>query len=326
MYGTVDRLHTKLRRSGFTLVELLVVIAIIGILIALLLPAVQAAREAARRTQCSNNLKQIGLGLHNYHSARKAFPPGGVLRNNQGHSWWVLICPYVEETSIYQRFQSNTDTTGWVGDTGNAFNRAIVQNVFISFMRCPSSSLPMFGLDTPDQLNANVMSPTYAGVAGANDHSTSKAMPPPSAPGRLSFGGALIRVKAIPISKITDGTSSTLQVVEQSDFCKSVTGTLEDCRSDCWHGFPMGPGLGQPITERAFNTTTILHRVNEKSYAAVGVAGNCGPNRPFQSVHSGGAIALFCDGSVRFISETIAIQTLYDLANRDDGHAHTNDY
>src|SRR5688572_28592874 len=111
------RLHrVSLRRSGFTLVELLVVIAIIGILIALLLPAVQAAREAARRTQCSNNLKQIGLGLQNYHSAHKSFPPGGVLRNNQGHSWWLLICPYVEETSIYQRFQLNNDTTGWVGD------------------------------------------------------------------------------------------------------------------------------------------------------------------------------------------------------------------
>ncbi len=310
------------RLRGFTLVELLVVIAIIGILIALLLPAVQAAREAARRTQCKNNLKQIGLGLHNYHSANKKFPPGGVLKSNQGHSWWVLMCPYIEETSIYQRFQLTGATTGWVGDTGNAINRAIVSNVTIAFMRCPSSPLPMFGLDTPDQLNTNVMSPTYTGVAGATDHSTAKNMPPPSAPGRLSYGGVLIRDKAISAGKISDGTSHTLLVVEQSDFCIDAAGLQVDCRSDCWHGFPMGLG---PATERAFNTTTFLHRINEKSYSAFGVTGNCGPNRPFQSIHSGGGHGLLCDGSVRFVNETIVIQALYDLANRDDGRSQASD-
>ena len=316
----------RLSWRGFTLVELLVVIAIIGVLVALLLPAVQAAREAARRLQCTNNLKQIGLALHNYESAARTFPAGGISTATSGeahgHSWWVCILPYVEEGAIGDKFQTDAAITGWLGDTGNAYNRNLVSNVRFSFMRCPSSILPMFALDTADQSFANIMSPTYTGVSGATDHPTAKNMPPPSAPGRLSYGGILVRNQWIKIKHITDGTSHTLLVIEQSDFCTDSAGAQVDCRSDCWHGFTMGPGKN---TERAFNTTTFLHRINEKSYSAVGVAGNCGPNRPFQSAHSGGGMALLADGSVRFFDELMDIQPLYDLANRNDGHQQTSE-
>ena len=93
-------------RRGFTLVELLVVIAIIGILVALLLPAVQAAREAARRTQCTNNLKQLGLAVHNYENTNKELPPGGLTPTggSYGHSWWVRILPYIEQGNVYDKF------------------------------------------------------------------------------------------------------------------------------------------------------------------------------------------------------------------------------
>src|SRR5262245_43797851 len=93
------------RRDGFTLVELLVVIAIIGILIALLLPAVQAAREASRRSQCKNNLRQIGLALHSYHSARKALPPGsGYQQATFIPNWMTSVLPYMEERVLWEQF------------------------------------------------------------------------------------------------------------------------------------------------------------------------------------------------------------------------------
>ena len=97
------------RRRGFTLVELLVVIAIIGILVALLLPAIQAAREAARRTQCNNNLKQVGVALHNYHDTYKVLPPGG-LAGNPRLSWNVLILPFIEQQALHAlvNFEANT--------------------------------------------------------------------------------------------------------------------------------------------------------------------------------------------------------------------------
>ena len=110
--------------SAFTLVELLVVITIIGILIALLLPAVQAAREAARRMQCANNLKQVGVALLNYEHACGTFPPGGLtLPSSCGHSWWVRILPYVEQENIFDQFEQNGGS-GWIGGTNAYANRA----------------------------------------------------------------------------------------------------------------------------------------------------------------------------------------------------------
>jgi prepilin-type N-terminal cleavage/methylation domain-containing protein len=312
------------RPRGFTLVELLVVIAIIGILIALLLPAVQAARESARRTQCSNNLRQIGLALHTYENAAKTLPPGGLhtASGGYGHSWWVRILPNIEQDALYTQFDFQSNYTGWVGGDawgGNRKNRELLRGKMFSWMYCPSSTLPKLALNVPEHDFANIMSPTYTGVAGAKDHPTTKNKNPvQGVDGKISSGGVLIMLQAVPVGDITDGTSNTLAVVEQSDFCRDATGEEVDCRSDCFHGFPMGPG--DDGWQRAFNTTTVLHRLNEKSIGALGVPGNCGPNRAIQSVHSGGAQVLLADSSVRFLSESIPIQTLYNLANRDDGN------
>ncbi|HMC10910.1 MAG TPA: DUF1559 domain-containing protein [Pirellulaceae bacterium] len=101
-------MHPVLSRRAFTLVELLVVIAIIGVLVALLLPAVQAAREAARRMNCQSNLKQIGVALHNHHDVRLAFPPGAVNTGNNGTdtftTWSIEILPYMEQKALYERY------------------------------------------------------------------------------------------------------------------------------------------------------------------------------------------------------------------------------
>jgi len=135
----------KLRRGVFTLVELLVVIAIIGVLVALLLPAVQAAREAARRTQCANNMKQLGLALHNYHDTMKWFPPGAVWETstpaddprNRG-SMFIRILPFVEQQSLYNLFDfnKNTDVQRMTSSATSELLRGQIINVYI----CPSDN------------------------------------------------------------------------------------------------------------------------------------------------------------------------------------------
>ena len=135
---------SKMRRA-FTLVELLVVIAIIGVLVGLLLPAVQAARESARRSSCQNNLKQIGLGLHNYHDSFDAFPIGAATASagGWGVSWWMRILPYIDESAVFNRITFSGPNTGWTccGSAEGAANGVVMQSATIKSAACPSSPL-----------------------------------------------------------------------------------------------------------------------------------------------------------------------------------------
>ena len=310
---------------GFTLVELLVVIAIIGTLIGLLLPAVNAAREAGRRTQCLNNLKQIGLALLNCESTNGAFPPGGLIQGGGGYgfSWWVRILPFAEENATYQHLdfagQPPAGIVGWVGGGGNDFNRAQLHKMQFTFMYCPSSNLPRLVLDVPDHDYADVQSATYTGISGAlDDPSTRDKGSGGGAYGKVSFGGMLVRQRAIRAADVGDGLSKTMIVAEQSGWCiDPATGGQVDCRSDCGHGFCMGPG--DDGWDRDFNIVCVVHAVGETSYNATGVAGNCGPNRPLLSAHPGGVNILMSDGSCQLLASSIDLQTLYNLANRNDG-------
>ena len=232
---------TRRMRGGFTLIELLVVIAIIGVLIALLLPAVQAAREAARRSQCSNNLKQLGLALLNYESSFKTFPPGvmhGAVPRASGLSSFgmnfnCMILPFTDESSLYDRLNMVGRSPGYVNESpadsaGFLNGREVIQRGIISLFRCPSSP------QEPRYISGTGATPYehkshYAGVSGAYPDSlfaetriaatySNTASPGVGTYcGHVSGGGILVPNRAIRIKDVADGLSSTLLLVEMSN-------------------------------------------------------------------------------------------------------------
>lgn len=314
---------------GFTLVELLVVIAIIGVLIALLLPAVQQAREAARRMQCSNNLKQVGLALHNYHDVIGSMPPGCLKLTGHGNSFWVHILPYLEAGNVYDRIP--TMQWFWLGSTSSqsAATRAAFANFNPVWLRCPSSTLNEF----TNQQGTNIATADYIGISGAAGHSTCD--PNNQQMGLVCGGGMLVPNIVHSFRDATDGTSNTLLVGESSGRSFQSSGASVDPRNSRSSGFQMGKNYttvpngpnswytgSNDLSRRCYNFTTIVYPVGHKSYNGT-TQGNDRCNNPMNSEHPGGAQFLFLDGSVHFLPETMNLTLLKNLANRDDGNVVT---
>jgi len=247
-----------MKRRGFTLVELLVVIAIIGVLVALLLPAVQAAREAARRMQCSNHLKQIGIALHNYHDVFQSLPFGARARcvvtsgtgnacvpsnvvQSWGPSWYVGLLSFAEQKPLSDLIETHSIGAGFNLSENQKLNTRVafhVDNQKIPWMLCPSSPLPQTELIRGSFPNAVV--PSYAGISGATRHGLNvittelqfhetrlkpatagnPANTGPTAPttSQQSWGGMLVPNESLGMAAAIDGTSNTIVVSEKADY------------------------------------------------------------------------------------------------------------
>jgi len=289
------------RKSAFTLVELLVVIAIIGVLIALLLPAVQQAREAARRTQCNNNLKQLGLAMHNYHDTFNVLPPGWIdddpyadTTNRNLLGWGVFLLPFLEQSALHdsmkavgafdQKWSAIAEMTTGTAAVPDPYAKTIV-NAFI----CPSD--PSAGINT--NLHSYGKS-NYTGIGG-NAYISSATTTP---------SGTFYDNSPVKFRAIIDGLSNTVVVGERSTVQLSSAGYIK--KGTLWIG---GTTNGEYYYNNAIVTSSDYYSIN-------GTAGNFN----ITSAHPGGALFLLGDGSGRFIAETIEGSTYQDLGAISDGN------
>ncbi|MCA9014242.1 MAG: DUF1559 domain-containing protein [Planctomycetaceae bacterium] len=315
----------KRTRAGFTLIELLVVIAIIAILIALLLPAVQQAREAARRSTCKNNLKQLGLALHNYHDAHGQFPctihtnfTWSSVNPNHGGSWLVHLLPYIDQAPLYNSLNFSQDPAhqGVTPDGKPAYTVKMV-----SFI-CPSDThtgVWTNGMSVDGSTNGqNRAVSNYSASMGSqangpggthNNYFNHGPVTRADTLNSMQISGVIGHMSwAARIRDITDGTTNTIILGEVRPACS------DHVRNGWMHINTMYTGTGVAI-----NFDTCEDSPNAASGTPNWFTGQWGNSQGFKSIHEGGAHLLLCDGSVRFVSENIDMVNYQRLGDRRDG-------
>tara|TARA_R110002111_G_scaffold1157_1_gene8176 strand:- start:37671 stop:38621 length:951 start_codon:yes stop_codon:yes gene_type:complete len=301
------------KRSAFTLIELLVVIAIIAILIALLLPAVQQAREAARRSTCKNNLKQIGLALHNYHDVFKAFPinlyggygdtagVGGYTQTSRSWGWMVAILPYIDQAPLYNECNPGVNTI-----LGSGHYDSIV-TVFL----CPSDAAPAVIPESTSYTTGGlpVARTDYKGIMGSDWHwgaYTNDVVTTPAGDSFITNNGVFVTLsyrRYQKMSYITDGTSNT-----------TIVG--ESMVNEAFAANSGGPGWSWMNAASCNSSCAIpINTYNAKSPTSV----PWDVRFSFASAHTGGAHFLLGDGAVRFLSENIDLATYRNLSSVNGG-------
>lgn len=317
------------RRRGFTLVELLVVIAIIGVLVGLLLPAVQAAREAARRASCQNNLRQIGIALHNYHDVYGQFPPGWMRQpnaNEESWGWLTLVLPQIEQENLHRQLGvSRGSYFSQLISTAGPTQIVPGSRTYLKLLVCPSDTGHTAGLTHVNRrfeggVGWSAAAPGATGAATSAGHTNYLG-----SAGHMDLGtdnnnlgivntGVFYGNSRVGLADIRDGSSNTIMVGERETF---------NCRGGSWVGVRNTHGSDARAVHMVSGHSH--PKLNQDTAMIVWYSDGVGCGEGFSSLHPGGAQFLFADSAVKFVPDTIQHNWLNPSGNANGIEADARD-
>ncbi|MBM4076410.1 MAG: DUF1559 domain-containing protein [Planctomycetes bacterium] len=292
-------MRSKHHRFGYTLIEVLIVVAIISVIVSILLPAVQRSREAARRVQCRNNLKQLGIALHSYHDTHSTFPMG--YHWPLGTGWTYHILPFIEQGPLFSSFAVNTPST-WTSSIWRDGAPEAALKVPIPLFRCPSSTSPT-ALNNVNGISVRIPCDYLACASGNRTTDSSTSV---NGVGAEGLDGLFFRISRVRITHINDGTSNTIALGETF---------YESPEVDHWaigsddlgrRGIPDTSDASEFLGSLGVDLNLFD---DQSSRDAIEIS--------FKSKHPGGVHLLLADGTVRFVSENISSYVRKALGTRN---------